>query len=186
MDNVVEEIKKENEEMQEFLSNIKASCPVYSYTVGKSANTSALIAGMYLICMDIDTIKDIVDKNALDDNVEDCSILFFERHHISELCSVLEGCLQIIKNNKYIDDGDIKEFVYELTKYTSSPKQYSELIGFMGSQITDLMKRHPSVPPEVFKRLKIIFTKIWFVPYNKIDDIARQAANIVKEDDSNE
>ena len=176
MNKTAEEIQKENEDMQEFLSKFKASCPVYSFTVGAPTNMAATVAGMYLICLDVDTIKTTIDKVALADAIDNHSILFFERHHISELCSILDGALQIIKNNKGIDEGDIRDFVYELAKYISLPKQYSELLGFMGGHISDLMKQHPNTPPEIFRRLKAIFNKIWFVPYNDIDAIAKQAA----------
>lgn len=186
MNKLTEEIQKENENMQEFLSKFKASCPVYSFTVGAIANAAATIAGMYLICMDTNSIKTTIDKVALSDNIEDHSILFFERHHISELCSILGGALQVIKNNRIIDESDIRDFVYELAKYISIPKEYSELLGFMGKHITDIMKKYPNASPEIFRRLKTIFDKIWFVPYNDIDNIAKQATNIVKGDKPSE
>ena len=82
------------------------------------------------------------------------------------------------KNKKiYIEIGMGKgDFITKIAEYISAPHKYADISNFMSSAISSLSDELINYnDPKSFVRLRAIANKIWFVPYNNLDEITSMA-----------
>lgn len=187
------DIEMDNKVMDEFIKNIQSKCPVNILNPNITQHPKSSLIGMYLMCLSPDDINNKVSEYSITTDLLDESILFFDRHHIVELCAIFYGAIQFLmdkNNDPNRDNSNFINMVSSIASYISIPHTYNDLKNFMSSSISNISKNSPGIDPRIFARLKAISNKIWFVPYNKLDAIAMEAKelydNETKSGDKNE
>lgn len=174
------EILQENEDMQKFLNQIKERCPVNVYNYDTKEHAKLIIAGKFLMYQNQIKLRELFNKYAIDNEVKDSSILFFDRHHITEVITVICGSLDFPLIN--ISDDIYKErIILPIAEYLSTPHMYCDFIDYMMNFIKDLQERF-KFDNKIFERLRSIFVKVWFMPYNSLDAITKLAIEEYKKE----
>lgn len=182
-ENIKKEVSQDEIDMQQFLNQIQEKCPVNIYNYGANEHAKLIIVGKYLMCKNRVELKDIFSKYALDNNVKNNSILFFDRHHIVELITIIGGALDIPAFNNTNNDVYIEGILIQIANFLSNVHTYEELTNYMNHFVNDnIHERYRTVDPKVLERLRSILYKIWFIPYSKLDDIAREAISQYKKE----
>lgn len=182
---IKEEINNDNEMMKEFIKNIQAKCPVNIFNLDITQHPKSSLIGMYLMCLSSDEINKELNRMAIINNLSDNSILFFDRHHIIELCAIFTGAVSLLQDgntlnnnttNESIQNISIIDFLTKIAEYISVPHKYTDISNFMSSAISSLSDELINYnDPKSFVRLRAIANKIWFVPYNNLDEITSMA-----------
>lgn len=177
-------MSQEEIDMQQFFNQIQEKCPVNIYNYGATEHAKLIIVGKYLMCKNKIELKDIFNKYALKDNVKNNSILFFDRHHIIELITIIGGALDtpafINANN---DVSYIEDILIKIANFISSIHTYKELIDYINNLINNNIHNvYRSIDTKVIERLRAILYDIWFIPYSKLDNIAREAIDQYKKE----
>lgn len=175
---------KEELDMQEFYNKIQSKCPVNIFNFSTIQHPKSSIIGIYLMCLTSEEIEKEIYKYAITEDIKDESILFFDRHHIIELGAIINGMMQILVENKFVDKYFINDRVTELIKFISNPCSYVELMNFVISIINKIRKQNENINPIVFTRMKSIMKNIWFIPYAKLDVIADDAKKMYDNKDN--
>lgn len=181
---IKEEINNDNEMMKEFIKNIQAKCPVNIFNLDITQHPKSSLIGMYLMCLSSDEINRELGKMAIINNLSDNSILFFDRHHIIEICAIFTGAVSLLRDantlngttNESIQNTSIIDFITKIAEYISIPHKYTDISNFMSSAISSLSDELINYnDSKSFVRLRAIANKIWFVPYNNLDEITSMA-----------
>lgn len=187
------DIEMDNKVMDEFIKNIQSKCPVNILNPNITQHPKSSLVGMYLMCLSPDDINNKISECSITTDLADESILFFDRHHVVELCAIFYGAIQFLmdkNNDPNRDNSNFIDMISSIASYISIPHTYNDLKNFMSSSISNISKNSPGIDPRIFARLKAISNKIWFVPYNKLDAIAMEAKelydNETKSGDKNE
>lgn len=181
---IKEEINNDNEMMKEFIKNIQSKCPVNIFNLDITQHPKSSLIGMYLMCLSSDEINKELGKMAITNNLSDGSILFFDRHHVIEICAIFTGAVSLLRDantlngttNESIQNISIIDFITKIAEYISIPHKYTDISNFMSSAISSLSDELINYnDPKSFVRLRAIANKIWFVPYNNLDEITSMA-----------
>lgn len=157
--------KETMEDVNEMMNKIMVQCPVHK--VNFQFECPQTIAGMYLLTMPKaeDILHDMVDL----DKVTNSTALFFAPRHIGETAQLVYGMLVILEQNKWISKQDVY-FMIDSILEMPSPCRYEKFKSFLQDNVLDKMTK---VPENILKNVEYIIMNIWFVPYGKVDDIAR-------------
>ena len=166
------------EDFNKFADMIKAGSPVHK--INFTIESPNAIAGMYLASME--NITDYLDKIMDRENVTDNTLLVFESRHVVECCQIIYGCLTVLngigmyrmKHEAFI--AEILETL--LTKPLFYPTAMKELESLTSNCIRII--ENSNISEMVYKGFIYIMKNIWFIPYGKIDEIAREAINEFK------
>jgi hypothetical protein len=161
-------VQKDMEKITELKNQIMMQCPVHK--INLSIETPQAIAGMYILGQ-LDPKPMIKEAADLSDLTDD-TILFFNDRHKSEVCQIIYGMLSILKEQGKIDTNGAIEFVSFIVSL--SPCTYKVL----KDTVEDLVRRNISgVSDLILTNILYAIDNIWFVPYNKIDEMAQEAIN---------
>lgn len=158
----------------DFAKMIKAGSPVHK--INFTLESPNAVVGMYLITME--NTKEYLDKAADYSQLNENTLLVFESRHVVECCQIIYGCLNILKNMgmyRMAYEVFINEIIDTLlTKPSYYKKIDDELVNLTHSCIhidTDKCK----TPSLIYGNFLNIMRNIWFVPYGKIDEMAKEA-----------
>lgn len=175
-----QEVLQNDNDMQKFLSRIKEKCPVNVYNYDTNEHAKLIIAGKYLMCQNQVKLRELFNKYALDSEVRDGSILFFDRHHITEVITVICGALDFPLINMP-DDMYRERNILPIAEYLSTPHMYCDFMDYMMNFIKSLQERL-RFDDKILERLRVIFIKIWFMPYSSLDAVTKLAIEEYKKE----
>lgn len=191
----------------DIINNVKIQSPVATFNFDINEKFNLSVIGFHLVSLYNDDLKKLLDEKSIMENVNDNTILFFNTHHIIELSYIINGCLDFMITMKFIDENYKNNELFKLITFLHNPIKYKDLTIYINSMLYDFKSHCNSFIDKdkidiVFYRLKIILSKIWFVPYNVLDEICSKAIddyvanngheaskninNIMKEELSNE
>ena len=159
----------------DFTKMIKAGSPVHK--INFTLECPNAVVGMYLITMG-DNTELYLDKMADYTDLNDDTLLVFESRHVVECCQIIYGCLNILKNvNMY--RMDYKVFIDQIIDtLLSRPIFYKKMIKeleYITHSCIDINTDRVENPTLVHRKFLHIMKNIWFVPYGKIDEMAKSA-----------
>lgn len=133
-----------------------------------------IIAGMYLITND--KYKEILDKFIDKSKTTDNAVLVFESRHLYELGGLIYGLLVPINGNDHSIE-DIIECVSYFLGCAGNYLCYRTLKRSISYHINNRLKVEDG---EYKNRLLYIMENIWFLPYDKIDQLVRMGIDEFK------
>ena len=165
------------EQYNDFLKSIKAGSPVHK--INFTLECPNAVVGMYL--MTIDNTKEYLDKIVDREDLNDNTLLVFESRHVVECCQIIYGCLNLLKNiNMYRMKYEVFiDMVIDtlLTKPSYYKNIDKELINLTYNCIhIDIDKREEA--SLFYNKFFNIMRSIWFIPYGKIDETAKEAIEV--------
>ena len=172
------QIAEDDENMKKILDNIQERCPVniYNYDMDKDKDAKLVITGMYLMWIDQRELKELFKKYTLGfNNLKDTSVLFFDRHHILELMSILHGIFHFPILRQEIDDYYYDRWILKFARYIDELHNYCDLVDFINNMVNDLKEHNPKCDYKIFNRVRNILFNVWLIPYSKIDEIVKEA-----------
>jgi len=146
---------------------IRVSAPVYKLNFDDE--NPDIIAGMFLIADEKldDHIKEFVDKDKLNDN----TMLFFQPRHLIEIFGIIYGVLSSIG----IKPEMIYKFIKNINKDIADGCFYLDYKSSIRSNLIPLC-----IPPDMLEKICFIFNEVIFIPYDKIDQLARMGVDLFK------
>ena len=157
--------KEAMENVNKMVNKIMVQCPVHK--VNFEFECPQTIAGMYLLTMPKaeDIIHDMVDL----DKVSNSTALFFAPRHIGETAQLIYGMLVILEQNKWISKQDVNIIIDSIMDIPS-PCRYERFKSFLQDNV---LSKLANVPKKILDNIEYVIMNIWFVPYGKIDEIAK-------------
>ena len=156
----------------DFLSKIKAGSPVHK--INFTLESPNAIVGMYLITMK--DVESYLDKFVDHSDLNEDTLLVFESRHVVECCQIIYGCLNILKGIGMVKKeykliiGDIIKKSLSFPTFYSTFKKSMLDVNFTAIENSDYEEWKI-----VYKKFVYILQNIWFVPYGKIDEMAKEA-----------
>ena len=128
-----------------------------------------IIAGMFLMTDEKldDHLKEFTDKS----NLNDDTILFFQPRHLIEMYGVIHGMLTVLG----VKTENIFKFIKEINADISNGCRYKEYKESVRYNLLPL-----SIGPGVIDKVCFIMNEMIFIPYDKIDQLARMGVDEFK------
>lgn len=175
--------KKINEDFEKLMNSIQVVCPVYKLNLDN--NTKQYVLGLYLMCFDENHIETILKDKAMMDDVKNSTILFFDKHHIIELCNLFHGIFSILIDRKYISKEMENSYIASIASFINSPMVYNDYLNYCDNIYNTLTKNY-SVMDEIAIRIKTIMKYICFVSYSDLDELVKEAIDEYKKNNKEE
>ena len=182
--------------MEEMFNTIKLGNPVKVFYFNNEKMPQASSSGMYLLMYMIKQDKSELEKIlkskvVMDDITGDDQLLMFDKRHIYEICGILYPIFKFLcdgldKLREEYDEKRVIKCIFNMTNNCLSYKEFKEQISYM------LTAYKKYLPDYAYDGLKIIMDYIWFIPYNGLNDLFNEAADLyqkemkVKEQKENE
>lgn len=146
---------------------IRVAAPVYKLNFNDE--NPDIIAGMFLISDEKlnDHLREFVDKDKLNDD----TMLFFQPRHLIEIFGIIYGVLYGIGIKPEVIHGYIKN----INKDIADGCFYSDYKKSIRNNLIPLC-----IPSDMLEKICFIFTEIIFIPYDKIDQLARMGVDLFK------
>jgi len=161
----------------DFLSKIKAGSPVHK--INFTLEHPNAVVGMYLITME--NVIPYLDKVADYTDLNNDTLLVFESRHVIECCQIIYGCLSILdKMNmlKYSIRFIINKIIESLLTKPSFNDVISDNLHYIAIDCINV--REIKNRDVIVNNLEYILKTIWFIPYGRIDEIAKEAIDEFK------
>ena len=171
MENINNQEEFNMEKYNDFLKNIKAGSPVHKINFALECPNA--VVGMYLISME--NVKEYMYKSLDCTDLNYDTLLVFESRHVVECCQVIYGALNVLKNiNMFRIDykvliNEVIDTVLTKPSFYTNVKKELKNIAF---NLINLDKTEAS--EEIYKRFLYILLNIWFIPYGRIDEMAKE------------
>lgn len=178
--------EEEEQSFKTIINSIQARCPVYKLNF--TNNDPKIILGMYLMCFTPNKIVEKLKEKGITDELHENTLLFFDKHHITELCIILHGVFSIIVSKNIVSKIYEEKYIKDIACVINQPLYYSD-IKEMADNIYDSLIQH-NVQKEIVYRIKAILENIWFVSYGNMDELINEAKDMYekesKEEDNND
>lgn len=155
----------ENFDLNDIIGKIKVMCPTHKVNFDKEDKFH--VAGMYL-CL-CDDIKKEMNCDLSD--LHDDTYLFIDNRTLVEYTQVIDGCLQLLVNNKIIVNAQRNVIILGLLNMDIIT--FRDLKEEIVSGIMDIIDKDED--DAVIYNIKYIITNIWFLPYTEIDILCEKA-----------
>ena len=173
------------DDVKKVMNQIQVASPVYKYN--PAIENSASIAAMSLMIKTEDELHKTIEEIADKANVTDSTILFFNSRHMVEMGNFAYGTLQLFVGNGIIDQSTlidfVNKFVMMLGKY---PMFYSDYVDNVRTMLQEIITKTDNklvnvIDIDMSERLLYILSNAIFIPYYKIDDLAKDIAKEYKD-----
>ena len=154
----------------DFLSKIKAGSPVHK--INFTLESPNAVVGMYLISMkDVETY---LDKAADYADLNNDTLLVFESRHVIECCQIIFGCLKMFEPLGVLRIN-IRTIINKIIETLLTKPSFNDTISDELHNIVIDSLNNEKITDTVMNSLDYIVKTIWFVPYGKIDEMAKEA-----------
>lgn len=178
-DDIFKNLGLEDSEFQKVIQEIKAKSPVHITNLDEQSNH--IYIGMYFIDLNNNDLKNKLQEYSISNNINDFSILFFERRHIEELSKILYGAFSMFNE---LNKDTIISLIFQFIKILDKPNIYNIFIQEIKNIMEDFYKKY-NTPIEIKIKFELILTYIWFIPYGRIDDIINDINEYYKKNGGN-
>ena len=163
------------EKFNDFAAKIKAGSPVHK--INFTLECPNAVVGMYLITME--DAKSYIDKAADEADLNDDTLLVFESRHVVECCQIIYGCISILKGINLIRYNQNIIINHITNALLPAPLFYSNMVTeidyIIDSCIDAVAFNNYDNGEKILESFNHIMKNIWFVPYGKIDEMAKEA-----------
>lgn len=165
---------KEKIDFNKELTKFQVCCPVHK--VNLIIEHPWAIAGMYMMSMNA---KDLLDGMPDKTDLNDGTRLFFEPKHVAEIAQLFNGICKLFIANSLITEDLAEAIITDIIRIPlrSQGETYKSFKSLIESNLTYGFGKALSNNKKLYDNFLYILNNIWFIPYNKIDEIAQFAIN---------
>ena len=168
-----------NFNIEELFNNIELVCPVFKLNFYD--NQKNCLFGSILGTLTVNELEQYLGSEAMMEDLNDTTILFFDRRHIIETISIMYGMSKILVDNNYISIDKLDAYILSSIETLYAPIRYSAFKNICADICESLINDH-KVPKEYVDRMGVVMKYIWFIPYNKLDDISNTQLKRIKDE----
>lgn len=171
------------ENVNNMFNSIKMTSPVKVFDFNIESNPMGSIIGLYLTTMINDTNKlsNVLRSKVVMDDITDESLLFFDKRHVYEVCTIINGMLEYFeKLNAISERNDIIRQLFNITSSCMSYKDFKSNISILISAYT-----MPTYQYLSGNLINIVLNYIWFIPYNGLNELYNEAVEFYNNEKGN-
>ena len=155
------------------LPDVKVNSPVFRLNFND--DNHMLLVGMYIITLKDpgEFLKDYIEMEGINNN----SLLFFQLRYRFDIYSIIAGILKLFNTNIKA----INEYIYMIDKNIHDCITYEDFLKFFDNiKLRNAVPNGIDIPEQLEVNYLNIMTMIWFIPYNKLDEILKLAIEEMK------